>query len=115
MNNLVPTMWLCISCFGGLLAATAIPSYLPFALVPIIFGYFAYRELTEAKSRNYLLVTSGLVLVVGIVVGQVFYRNSSLSDIGIIIAMLTFACAMISVQRIWVIEKCRKENKGDGG
>lgn len=113
MSNLVPTMWLCISCFGGLLAATAIPSYLPFALVPVIFGYLAYRELSEVKSRNYLLVTSSLVFVVGVVVGQVFYRNGSLSDIGIIIAMLTLICAMISVQRIWVIERSRGVGRGN--
>ena len=74
-------------------------------IIPIFFVYLAYQQLTSATSRKILIVTSVIDLVIGIAIGQVFYRSGSLSNACIVSLMLTFAASAGSLIAIWMAEK----------
>lgn len=112
LNRLLSAIWLSTSAFGGLLVFPAITPYFWMAIIPIFFVYLAYQQLTSATSRKVLLVTSVIDLIIGIAIGQVFYRSGSLSNAGIVILMLIFAASVGSLIAIWMAEK---RVKGDGG
>lgn len=105
LNRLLSVIWLSTSSFGGLLVFPAIKSYLWMVVIPVVFAYLAYRQLVYAKSRKILLLTSIAELVIGIVVGQIFYRDGELSGTGVAIIMLAFAASVVSLWCIWAVEK----------
>lgn len=75
--------------------------------MPIFFAYLAYGKLAEAKSRRVLVITSVIAAVVGITIGQMFYRNGELSSAGIAVLLFAFAASVLSLRIIWIVEKSR--------
>src|SRR5699024_4596772 len=113
LNRLLSSIWLSTSAFGGLLAFPAIPAYFLMVLLPLAFAYLAYRQLLGRRSRRILVGTCAADLVVGSVVGQAFYVDESLSNLGVAIILLAFAVSSISLWRIWTMEKSQFSQSTD--
>lgn len=105
MDRLVSTIWLCTSSFGGLLAIPAVPPYAWGVVIPIAFSSVAYRDLTNATSRKIFLFTAAAVLLIGVAIGQLCFTANALSSTGMVLALLTFGGSLVSIWRIWVLEK----------
>jgi len=106
LNRALAITQLCIASFGGLLALPAVPiaPYFWFVPVPILYSCIAYRMLSAPETRKIFVVTAAVEFAVGIAIGQLFFRNGSVSAVGILLMLAAFAGSAVSLREIWVAE-----------
>lgn len=104
MNRLLSAIWISTAGYGGLLVFPAIKPYFWMVIIPICFTYLAYHQLINVKSRKILLLISVIDLIIGTIIGQIFYTNGELSNAGIVIVFFAFAISAVSLRGIWAAE-----------